>query len=99
MLADRGHARLFFDLMAKSWPRPRQRGGDHARVSSKTESSSRDARRTTMKASMLHDLERGNRIELDWLAGKVVSLGRELGVPTPANEAVYKMLKLSRMGG
>jgi 2-dehydropantoate 2-reductase len=51
-----------------------------------------------MKASLLHDLERGNRIELDWLAGKVVSLGRELGVPTPANAAVYAVLKLHRMG-
>ncbi len=26
----------------------------------------------TFKASMCHDLERGNRLELDWLAGKVV---------------------------
>ena len=47
---------------------------------------------------MLHDLERGNRLELDWLAGYVVRLGRELGVPTPANEAVYNVLKLHRMG-
>jgi 2-dehydropantoate 2-reductase len=52
----------------------------------------------TMKASMAHDLERGNRLELDWLAGKVVALGRALGVPTPANEAVYAVLKLHRMG-
>ena len=52
----------------------------------------------TMKASMLHDLERGNRLELDWLAGKVVALGRELGVPTPANEAVYAVLEPHRMG-
>jgi 2-dehydropantoate 2-reductase len=51
-----------------------------------------------MKASMLHDLERGNRLELDWLSGKVVELGRELGVKTPANEAVYRVLKLHRMG-
>jgi len=51
-----------------------------------------------MKASMTHDLERGNRLELDWLSGKVVALGRELGVPTPANEAVYTLLKLHRMG-
>jgi 2-dehydropantoate 2-reductase len=50
------------------------------------------------KASMLHDLEAGRRLELDWLAGKVVALGRELGVPTPANASVYKVLKLSRMG-
>ena len=51
-----------------------------------------------MKASMLHDLEAGNRLELDWLTGKVVTLGRELGVPTPASEAVYAMVKLHRMG-
>lgn len=52
----------------------------------------------TFKASMLHDLERGNRLELDWLAGKVVEFGRTLGVPTPANDAVYAVLKLHRMG-
>lgn len=50
------------------------------------------------KASMLHDLERGNRLELDWLAGKVVQLGRELGIPTPANDAVYAVLKLHLRG-
>jgi 2-dehydropantoate 2-reductase len=51
-----------------------------------------------MKASMFHDLEAGNRLELDWLTGKVVSLGKELGVPTPASEAVYAAVKLYRMG-
>jgi 2-dehydropantoate 2-reductase len=50
------------------------------------------------KASMLHDLERGNRLELDWLAGKIVEFGRAFAVPTPANDAVYAMLKLHRMG-
>jgi len=51
-----------------------------------------------LKASMAHDLERGNRLELDWLAGRVVALGRELGIPTPANQAAYTVLKLHRMG-
>jgi 2-dehydropantoate 2-reductase len=51
-----------------------------------------------MKASMLHDLEAGNRLELDWLNGKVVALGKELGVPTPASDAVYAAVKLHRMG-
>jgi 2-dehydropantoate 2-reductase len=51
-----------------------------------------------MKASMLHDLERGNRLELDWLTGRVVALGRALGVPTPINDAVYAVLKPFRMG-
>src|SRR5581483_10383203 len=51
-----------------------------------------------MKASMAHDLERGNRLELDWLAGKVRALGRELGIATPASDAVYTVLKLHRLG-
>jgi 2-dehydropantoate 2-reductase len=57
-----------------------------------------DAAPPAMKASMLHDLEAGNRLELDWLAGKVVALGRELGVPTPGNAAIYAVLKPHRMG-
>jgi 2-dehydropantoate 2-reductase len=52
----------------------------------------------SMRASMANDLEAGNRLELDWLAGKVVVLGRQLGVPTPASEAVYAILKPYRMG-
>ncbi|MGE0258957.1 MAG: 2-dehydropantoate 2-reductase [Alphaproteobacteria bacterium] len=44
-------------------------------------------------ASMGNDLLRGNRLELPWLAGKVVQLGRRHGVPTPVNEFVYAALK------
>jgi 2-dehydropantoate 2-reductase len=51
-----------------------------------------------MKASMAHDLERGNRLELDWLAGKVRELGRQYKIPTPASDTVYTVLKLYRMG-
>ncbi len=47
----------------------------------------------TVMASMAHDLLRGSRIELPWLAGRVVSLGRTLGMPTPANAFVYAALK------
>jgi 2-dehydropantoate 2-reductase len=46
------------------------------------------------KASMAYDLERGKRLELDWLTGKVRALGRRLGIPTPASDAVYIVLKL-----
>ena len=52
----------------------------------------------SMKASMANDLDRGNRLELDWLAGQVSRLGKELGVPTPVNDTVYAALKLHRMG-
>ena len=51
-----------------------------------------------MKASMALDLERGNRLELPWLGGKVVELGRQLGVPTPAHGMMYAMLKPYIMG-
>ena len=45
------------------------------------------------KASMLEDLERGRRIELPWLSGAVVRLGKEAGVPTPIHEFITTVLK------
>jgi 2-dehydropantoate 2-reductase len=51
-----------------------------------------------MKASMANDLDRGNRLELDWLAGQVCRLGREVKVPTPINDTIYAALKPHRMG-
>jgi 2-dehydropantoate 2-reductase len=47
---------------------------------------------------MANDLDRGNRLELDWLAGQVSRLGKELKVPTPVNDLIYAALKLHRMG-
>jgi 2-dehydropantoate 2-reductase len=52
----------------------------------------------TMKASMALDLERGNRIELPWLGGKVVELGRQVGVATPTHTPMYAALKPYVMG-
>jgi 2-dehydropantoate 2-reductase len=43
----------------------------------------------TMKASMLVDLEAGKPLEAPWLSGAVARLGREAGVPTPVNDALY----------
>ena len=45
-----------------------------------------------MRASMLHDLLAGNRLEAPWLCGAVVRLGQEAGVPTPVNATVYAAL-------
>lgn len=41
-----------------------------------------------MKSSMLGDLERGARLELPWLSGKVVKLGQQLGVSTPVHATI-----------
>jgi 2-dehydropantoate 2-reductase len=46
-----------------------------------------------MMPSMAVDLLRGNRLELPWLAGKMVALGREVGVPTPTFDVMYAALK------
>lgn len=48
--------------------------------------------------SMAVDLLRGNRIELPWLSGKVVELGRKHGVPTPTHAFMYATLKPYIMG-
>ena len=52
-----------------------------------------------MTSSMHHDLQRGNRLEVPWLAGGVVELGRQKGVPTPLNRAVADILALHAGGG
>jgi 2-dehydropantoate 2-reductase len=51
-----------------------------------------------MTSSMHHDLERGNRLEVRWLAGAVVSLGASVGVPTPLNRAIADILALHAGG-
>jgi ketopantoate reductase len=48
--------------------------------------------------SMAVDLRAGNRLELPWLAGRVVQLGATHGVPTPVNRVVYAALKLYANG-
>ncbi len=45
-----------------------------------------------MKSSMLMDLERGKRLELEWLSGAVCRLGRETGVDTPVHRVVLAAL-------
>lgn len=47
-----------------------------------------------MTSSMLRDLQAGRRLELPWLSGEVVRLGREYVIPTPVHSAVYGGLKL-----
>lgn len=44
------------------------------------------------KSSMLDDLERGRRLELPFLSGKVAQLGQSLGVPTPTHQFITTVL-------
>jgi 2-dehydropantoate 2-reductase len=45
------------------------------------------------KASMLQDVEARRETEIDYLNGGIVRFGRELGVPTPLNEAILALVK------
>jgi 2-dehydropantoate 2-reductase len=47
-----------------------------------------------MRASMSLDLEMGRPLELPWLAGAVVEMGAQKGVPTPCCRAVRDILSL-----
>lgn len=47
----------------------------------------------TIHASMLDDLLRGKRIEIDDLSGEVVRLGRKHGIPTPIHEVFNAALQ------
>jgi 2-dehydropantoate 2-reductase len=45
------------------------------------------------RSSMLEDLERGRPLELPWLSGAVVRIGRAVGVDTPIHRFIATVLK------
>jgi len=51
-----------------------------------------------MTSSMHHDLQRGHRLELEWVSGDVCRRGERLGVPTPVNRTVSDVLALHANG-
>jgi 2-dehydropantoate 2-reductase len=53
----------------------------------------------TGRPSLLQDVMKGRRTEVDYLNGYVVRKGREVGVPTPMNEAIVEVTKRVEAGG
>jgi 2-dehydropantoate 2-reductase len=51
-----------------------------------------------MKASMLHDLDAGNRLEAPWLSGAVARMAMEAGGSAPVNATLYAAVKPYCMG-
>jgi 2-dehydropantoate 2-reductase len=47
----------------------------------------------TNRSSMLHDLETGNRTEVDAIHGAVVAVARSVGVAVPANQVVAALIR------
>lgn len=52
-----------------------------------------------MSSSMFHDLTHGNRLELPWLGGGVITMGEAAGVPTPVGRALAAVLAPYTQGG
>lgn len=46
-----------------------------------------------LKASMLQDLEKGKRCEIDAINGVVSAYGKKVGVPTPFNDKVIEIIR------
>jgi 2-dehydropantoate 2-reductase len=51
------------------------------------------------KTSMLQDIEAGRKTEVEMFAGKVVDLGQELDVPTPANQLILNIIQVLERTG
>lgn len=45
------------------------------------------------RSSMLQDIERGRPTEIDSINGVIVAEGRRLAVPTPLNEAIWRLVR------
>ena len=44
------------------------------------------------KTSMLQDVEACRKTEIEMFAGKVIELGKDLGIPTPVNERLFQII-------
>jgi 2-dehydropantoate 2-reductase len=50
-------------------------------------------------SSTAQDLDRGQRTEIDALNGYITRRGTELGIPVPANHALFTLVKLAEQTG
>jgi 2-dehydropantoate 2-reductase len=93
IMADPDMRRLFADAIAEACAVARAKGIKLAPDHEAKALGWADGLPAEMKASMLHDLEAGNRLEVEFLSGAVARLGAAAGVPTPVHRAIYAALK------
>jgi 2-dehydropantoate 2-reductase len=93
IFADADMKRLFAEALGEACAVARARGVKLAPDHETRALSFAEGLPAEMKSSMLHDLERGNRIEVEWLSGAVAQLGAAAKVPTPVHSTIYAALK------
>jgi len=91
--ADRDLRWLLEQSMREAWNVGRARGIGLADDYVEGRMAFADTLHADMKASLLHDLEAGGRLEAPWLCGAVARMARESGSDAPVNRAVFAALK------
>jgi len=84
---------LLEQAMRETWRLGRKRGVALAEDYVEARMKFADGLHADMKASLLHDLEHGGRLEAPWLCGAVARMSAEAGLDAPVNRAVYAALK------
>jgi 2-dehydropantoate 2-reductase len=84
---------LLEESMRETWRLARKRGVALADDFIEARMKHVDGLHAEMKASLLHDLENGGRLEAPWLCGAVARMSAEAGLEAPVNRAVFAALK------
>lgn len=84
---------VFGQAMRETWKIGRARGVALADDYVEQRLAFADGLHADMKASLLHDLENGGRLEAPWLCGAVVRMSEQKGLDAPVNRTVYAALK------
>jgi 2-dehydropantoate 2-reductase len=84
---------LFEQSMRETWAVGRKRGVALADNFVEERLKFADGLHADMRASLLHDLEAGGKLEAPWLCGGVARMAREAGLDAPVNRAVFAALK------
>jgi len=84
---------VFEQAMRETWRVGRARGVALADDYVEQRLKFADGLHADMKASLLHDLERGGRLEAPWLCGAVARMAAAAGLDAPVNRTVYAALK------
>jgi 2-dehydropantoate 2-reductase len=83
----------FEGAVQEAWSVGRATGVSLADDYVKAQLTAMDTLPAEMKASMLHDLEAGRRLEAPWLSGAVVRMASEAGLTAPISRALYASVK------
>jgi 2-dehydropantoate 2-reductase len=84
---------LFEQAMRETWKLARARGVELAEDYVEQRMNFADGLHADMKASLLHDLENGGKLEAPWLCGAVARMAREFNIDAPVNRSVFAALK------